>query len=560
MKSIFLIFALCATLFVKAQPYHAKSIVSGGNALPRVSTSIDKNNNTITAGFFTDNFYTDDSIIYCYSSSPYYHGIYISKYNCNDKLLFLKKVIEIYGYDFSQYYYNYLKVEFDKKGNIYLVYNFKDSINVLGHKVYAKSGYDGLLLKLDSGGRYLWHQVVTGTDDQFYGTDNFFINSKNEVMLTGSFGTGTNFSNDSAIFNNQVMANYSGDFFIVKYDENGIITYLNHNNSPNNSVSGRGILEDNSGNYYVYGYLDQYYQGSFQSFQLSIPFQANEVNYIIKYDSLNNPKFVKTFSTVGFGYYRSIRQITVLKNEQIVIYSDYQAYQNGSTYKYYYTTSYDSVGKLLWDKAMCNAQLQYQPDLISAIVADKKSNDYFIYVVAYYNYPSANDTLPGNNMILECFDSMGVSKWYKKINIYTVSELDLNDLNEILVSGMSNQTTMKCDAIKKTLNGNPSAFLLKLAPGPVNWNDTLTSATSIQTNTKISLFPNPTQNSALISSSTAINKISLFNLLGNQIEIETKMKSENEAEFSIENLSAGLYILRIEDKTGNIYSTKLIKE
>jgi hypothetical protein len=74
------------------------------------------------------------------------------------------------------------------------------------------------------------------------------------------------------------------------------------------------------------------------------------------------------------------------------------------------------------------------------------------------------------------------------------------------------------------------------------------------------IFPNPTQRSALISSSTAIKKLSLFNLLGNQIQIETKMKSENEAELSTESLSAGLYILKIEDKLGNICSTKLIKE
>jgi hypothetical protein len=557
MKSIFLIFALCTTLFVKAQPYHAKSIVSGGNALPRVSTSIDKNNNTITAGFFTDKFFTDDSMISCYSTSPYYHGIYLSKYNTNDTLLFLKKVIEIYGYDFSQYYYNYLKVEFDKKGNIYLVYNFKDSINILGHKVYAKSGYDGLLLKLDGHGRYLWHRVVTGTNKQTFGTENFFINSKNEVMLTGSFGTGTNYSNDSAIFNNQVIANYSGDFFIVKYDENGNVIYLHSNNAFNHEVTGRGIIEDNSGNYYVYGYIEPYYQGSFQSFQLSIPSNANEVNYIIKYDSMNNPKFVRTLSTVGFGYSRNITQITVLTNKQILVYSRY--YPGPTNLYYYFTTSYDSTGNLLWDKLISNGDSQYQPYSIDAVLADNNSNDYYLCVRIDKVYATANDTLFNNNTIIECIDSSGKAKWYKKIPCSSFEEIDKGLNQEIIISGLS-CNTMKCDALKETLNGCASAFLLKLAPGPVNWNDTLTSATSIQTNTKISLFPNPTQNSALISSSIAIKKLSLFNLLGNQIQIETNMKSENEVELSTKSLCAGLYILRIEDKTGNIYSTKLIKE
>lgn len=78
---------------------------------------------------------------------------------------------------------------------------------------------------------------------------------------------------------------------------------------------------------------------------------------------------------------------------------------------------------------------------------------------------------------------------------------------------------------------------------------------SINNDSNIKIFPNPSSNFFKIVSDTKIDKITLFDTLGKEILIQT----QNNNEINIEKLSKGLYLIEIISENEKIYR-KFIKE
>jgi len=74
----------------------------------------------------------------------------------------------------------------------------------------------------------------------------------------------------------------------------------------------------------------------------------------------------------------------------------------------------------------------------------------------------------------------------------------------------------------------------------------------------LTAIPNPSKGPVTISSSkTAINNITVFDLLGRKVQALEGL-DEQTATINIDNLAKGLYVLRVESNN-RTYTTKLIK-
>jgi hypothetical protein len=71
----------------------------------------------------------------------------------------------------------------------------------------------------------------------------------------------------------------------------------------------------------------------------------------------------------------------------------------------------------------------------------------------------------------------------------------------------------------------------------------------------IIIYPNPTNGVVNIESETSINKITVFNIQGNELLVE---HSKNNLDLS--NFLTGIYFIKIEDNKGEIIVKRLIKE
>jgi Secretion system C-terminal sorting domain len=92
-------------------------------------------------------------------------------------------------------------------------------------------------------------------------------------------------------------------------------------------------------------------------------------------------------------------------------------------------------------------------------------------------------------------------------------------------------------------------------PGNFGTYSTVLSTSDFETNT-ISFYPNPTKDYINISSENAIEQITIFNLLGQ--EVLTKQVNSREFVLNITNLSNGTYIAKL-NSLGKSKSVKLVK-
>lgn len=90
-----------------------------------------------------------------------------------------------------------------------------------------------------------------------------------------------------------------------------------------------------------------------------------------------------------------------------------------------------------------------------------------------------------------------------------------------------------------------------------NWLQTLSNDNFISDseNNKIQIYPNPTKNIIHIKNNSEIEKITIFDYLGEKVLTQT----QNNNEINVENLSKGIYLIEIYSENEKVYK-KFIKE
>ncbi len=112
------------------------------------------------------------------------------------------------------------------------------------------------------------------------------------------------------------------------------------------------------------------------------------------------------------------------------------------------------------------------------------------------------------------------------------------------------------EAIDVYPSGDHYTCFIPATTESLDWfNSFLLSVPSINIQSKIILYPNPTTGVLTIQSNTILVQIEIYNLLGQLVESNT-----NQNTIDISSVSQGIYFIKIMDENGNIGSQKVVKE
>jgi hypothetical protein len=85
-------------------------------------------------------------------------------------------------------------------------------------------------------------------------------------------------------------------------------------------------------------------------------------------------------------------------------------------------------------------------------------------------------------------------------------------------------------------------------------NNTLSSSDFAQKNLKVSLYPNPVRDILNIETDTEIKSVEIYNLQGQ------KIKTALSKQVNVSDLSAGIYMVRLEDTNNAVETKRIVKE
>ena len=72
----------------------------------------------------------------------------------------------------------------------------------------------------------------------------------------------------------------------------------------------------------------------------------------------------------------------------------------------------------------------------------------------------------------------------------------------------------------------------------------------------IHVFPNPTQNKVYINSNHVLQKISVYNALGQQVYQSSNIKYYREIDF--ETFANGVYVIQFQSASGDVFSKRVV--
>ncbi|MFM2226584.1 MAG: hypothetical protein RJA07_2786 [Bacteroidota bacterium] len=592
-KKLVLIVLLGLSQFVEAQTYHAISFdySSKIDYYDLSSITTDTNSNTYISGFFNGVFSLGGISIYSGNSSTLNHTMYLAKLNNQSKVIWLKKITE---FEFMSGYSPRNRIQCDKKNNLLLEFDFTDSIIVFNKSYYSLGSSDGILFKLDSSGNYIWHTTIRGSYGDGFNAGRIGIDSNNNIIVSGGFGgySGSPPPIAFANFGGITLTTQGADGFIAKYNENGNILWVRRGGSSNLDDGYNGSLIDVESNIYSLMQLSPSSLIYFDSINSYLyPQNASSVATLVKYSKQGQYLWARsllgiTFPNIVYNY-----NFSILKNQNIIVAGSYNSFNSiqiegystfppnitgtGGTNEYLsFLVCYDSLGNVLWAKNP--HKLLGGTEHPIGVVSSKTNSDFFF--VSYFDNAaiiSGNDTVYGTgyqNVLIECMDSIGNKKWHKIIKSFpgaNACDMAINDNNEIIIVGNTSSSTLQCDAKKVNISSTPAMYILKLAPGDVNWNDTLNGFEDVVANKdQLVVYPNPTNEWLTINDKwLTINTIEITDMLGrvmvslsNHINQQIKNSSTQPLQIDVSTLPNGIYFIKTIDVKGNQLNAKFVKE
>jgi len=210
------------------------------------SLTIDINCNVYVTGYFKDTVDFDPSLGEDIHISAGYSDFYIEKLDASGDFQWVKtfgNVSTDEGYSITS----------DNSGNIFVTGCFSDTVDFdsgIGVDNHISAGYeDVFVLKLDTGGNYIWAKTFGGIDEDYgisIATDYY-----GDVYVSGFFWESPNFDPGTGV--ESYTSNGDGDVFVEKLDANGNFLWvrtfggLDDDYSSSVSINNTGIL-------YVTGY------------------------------------------------------------------------------------------------------------------------------------------------------------------------------------------------------------------------------------------------------------------------------------------------------------------
>jgi hypothetical protein len=380
------------------------------------------------------------------------------------------------------------------------------------------------------------------------------------------------------------MTTKGGDGFLAKYNEGGLLQWVHGGGSYNLIDNYWGVVCNEKNCSYTVASLSPSNYIYFDScFHYMYPISGYTCDAIVKYSSDGSFKWVKGVYTSNFPDIESFKSFTLLKNQNLVVTGSYNSINSvlvegyspfppnisgagGTNEELCFFICYDSLGNVLWAKNP--HKLIGSTEQPVGLIASKINSDF--YFVSYFDGSaiiSGNDTVYGTgyqNVLIECMDSMGNKKWHKIIKGFpgtNARDITINDKNEIIIVGNTSSNTLQCDAKKVNIGSTPAMYILKLAPGDVNWNDTLNGFEDVTENKEqLVVYPNPAEQSIVIRHQSLVNTIVVTDVFGRVVFQQINKSSTLQLQVDISTLSNGIYFIRTTASNGNQLNGKFVKQ
>ncbi len=535
--------------------------IKGDGSHRHASITTDSEGNVITAGIFKGNTDFDPSgAVFNLASIGNQRDIFIQKLD-NDRNLLWAISLGSTGVD------DVYEVTTDQFDNIYIAGNFLGTIDADPSTdefiLSSNSGNsDGLLLKLDKDGNFIWATSYgPGGWNRAY---TVLVNAENEVYVIGGFTGQVDFDSgpDFHIVNSQ--GQYDG--FITKLDEDGNFLWMKDIGGPSSIIEVWSSALDPDGNIVSTGG----YAGNIDFDPGPEVAELTSIGehdaFAFKLDADGNYLWANSIGSIGMDY---SNHITTDQDGDIIMTGRFS-----ETCDFDPTTSTDEItsngqydafvlklnpqGERIWTKTIGGIR----DELSYSILTDNEKNIYltgfFEHVVNFdqegtgFNLHSGGNTDTYIYKINKDADLIWAKSFGGPDNVYGhAATFDI--YGNIFVTGSFEEPSdvhpEPTAMFQLEPIGNTDNYIIKLSPAPVSISSTILE-------NEITIFPNPTLGQINIDpGSYNNNTITIFNILGQQIFAEHNVS--NSLQIDIEH-DAGIYFIEIENETGKLTS-KIIK-
>ncbi len=198
--------------------------------------ALDNFGNVYVVGFFNGTAYWDG----IYKASSTQGDMFIAKYDTDGNVKWVKTG------DVGEYNYLY-GIAVDKSGNAYVSANFSGNLQFDGAPVAGSiGGTDMFLIKYDTSGNFKWIKTAGGVGDD--GGNDTNIDSDGNILIAGYF-------RDNAQFENKTLtAHGTIDIFAAKYSPSGNLIWLKQFGGTGSQTAWT-VCSDEKSNCYVTGWF-----------------------------------------------------------------------------------------------------------------------------------------------------------------------------------------------------------------------------------------------------------------------------------------------------------------
>lgn len=481
---------------------HLWTISFGGkNYEEAVSLKIDLEGNLFSVGHFKDTVDFDPGIGKYEMHSeisfigPICEDIFISKLTNNGEFIWAKSI----GYDRIDQVYD---LGIDNASNVYIAGLLTTWVDcdpsIAMHIVGATGSLDVFVLKLDTGGNFVWASQFGGQKFNYTFCNAISTDPAGNTYLTGSFQGTLGFGLGNMFWVRASKGQEDG--FVAKIDESGNLIW-SFQIGGKGSDAGFDIKTDYQNNVVVTGIFDD---------TVAFGGPSQHVNLIAKYGNT----FVSKFTQAG----------------NLVWAKNFGA--QGKCYPQ--NTSSDNEGSIY----------------VFGRFVDTVDFDPGIGVV------NLTETSGVATFILK-LDENGNFKWVKKIGVRAWSnDINVDSLSNIYVTGFFSNTAdfdppnnAACSS-----NGDDDVFIAKYGNA-----DNFVGLNHQPSVNKFTVSPNPFTSTFTINSNVfnAPCHIIVLNALG-QVVYESEVVNNNAVQITLQG-QKGMYLLRVITKN-NMYTAKIIKD
>lgn len=520
----------------------AKSAGSNGYDYA-TSVATDTLGNSYVTGYYNAGISFDATHSFTSSGSS---DIYLVKYDPAGNVLWAKTATGGTDADVSN------SIAVDRWGNVFIAGYYKSTSLTFGTTTLTNAGgntYDLFFAKYDTDGNVLWAKTNGGTgDDRTYG---IAVDSLGDCFITGYFVSTTLTFGTSTLTNSG-----STDIFLAMYTGGGTSVWARQG-------SGTGADYANAVTVDRFGF--SYITGRFNSGTLT--FGSNVLTkvgnydvYITKYAHDGSVVWAKRAGVTGDNVSMSVAADTsgncyIAGNFRgsTIIFGIYTLTNAGTTGDMF-LAKYDQLGNVLWAKSAGGTL----DDGATAVTTDKYN---YCYLAGYFKSTSVNfgtGALTNNgtstaDMTITEYSPSGTVIWAKSAGGTgddVPNSIAVDTMRNFYYAGYIASPTVMLDTITLTCAGTTDMFIAKSDNTPL-------SGINESSNTvMISVFPNPASTELMVKLSSEFS-VQIINMHGQLCYSLAGIL--NETKIGLENLPAGIYILKVITDEGNAIK-KFIKE